>query len=66
MNEQSAEHTNMVWLYMTIAEVLKEVMPNMGHNMILLPQNNHSIEFLVDHTANLHVNGVGCEIDGVI
>ena len=66
MNKQSAEHVNIVQLYMVVVEMLKEVTPNMVHHTILLPQNNHSIEFLIDHTTNLCINGVGCKIDGVI
>src|ERR1700683_2342261 len=64
MNEQSAEHVDMVWLYVAVVEMLKKVVPNMVRHTILLLQNNHSIEFLVD-TTNLCINGVGCKIDGV-
>src|ERR1700683_3964303 len=61
MNKQSTEHVDMVRLYVAVA---KEVTPNMVRHTILLPQNNHSIELLIDHMTNLRINGVGCNIDG--
>ena len=56
----------MVWLYLSIVQMLQEIVPNFIRDTKLLSQYDHSIELLVNHMADLCINGVGSEIDRII
>lgn len=66
MDKECSKHIDMMWLHMSIAEMLQEIMPDFVCDMKLLSQYDHSIKLLVNHMANLRVNGIGSEIEGVV